>query len=194
MPGFGITYFQDTVKDRQMENLCTKSIKMCPCPYLLKPHHKHLNITPTLSHVQVEAEEEDTLVQQNSRFLGMCLCQMIVVMTFFILMARIIGNEDTRSFTRQPPPLQGCQDVFTNRKLLMLAVQTQIQIYISAVKYIKMTQHLPYILSSLGKQCCMSESGRKCTLMFYVSLSFFLFCYNDTSDFCFVSNNGIARL
>lgn len=65
MPGFGITYFQDTVKDRQMENLCTKSIKMCLCPYLLKPHQEHLNITPTLSHVQVEDEEEDALVQQK---------------------------------------------------------------------------------------------------------------------------------
>lgn len=47
MQGFGITDFQDTVKDRQMENLCSKSIKMCLCPYLHKPQQEH-NITPPL--------------------------------------------------------------------------------------------------------------------------------------------------
>lgn len=40
MKVFGITYFQDTVKDTQMENCCSKSIKMCPYPYLLKPHQE----------------------------------------------------------------------------------------------------------------------------------------------------------
>lgn len=41
MQSFGITYFQDTIKDRQMENLCSKSIKMCPCPHLLKPRQDY---------------------------------------------------------------------------------------------------------------------------------------------------------
>lgn len=40
MKVFGITYFQDTVKDTQMENCCSKSIKMCPYPYLLTAPHQ----------------------------------------------------------------------------------------------------------------------------------------------------------
>lgn len=55
MPGFGITYFQDTGKDTQMENCCSKSIKMCPYPYLLKPHQEHQsNIAPPLLRVQMK--------------------------------------------------------------------------------------------------------------------------------------------
>lgn len=63
MKVFGITYFQDTVKDTQMENCCSKSIQMCPYHYLLIPHQEQWNnITPLLLHVQVKAGNEDDFV------------------------------------------------------------------------------------------------------------------------------------
>lgn len=61
MRGFGITYFQDTVKDRQMENLCSKSIKTCPCPYAHKPHQEH-SITMWHHHFYWRATETDAFI------------------------------------------------------------------------------------------------------------------------------------
>lgn len=56
MRGFGITYFQDTVKDRQMKISPPNPLKMCPCPYLLKAHQERRNITPPLLHTQAKTD------------------------------------------------------------------------------------------------------------------------------------------
>lgn len=65
MKGFGITFFQDSVKD--MENCCSKSIQMCPYPYLLKRHQEHWNnITSPFLHVN--SGDEDAFVLQEIQF------------------------------------------------------------------------------------------------------------------------------
>lgn len=72
MQGVGITYFQATVKDMQMEDCCSNSIKMCLHAYLPKPQKKHGNkITPMLLHVQVRSWKNVPCAASNTIHLEM---------------------------------------------------------------------------------------------------------------------------
>lgn len=62
MRGFGITYIQDTVKDRHMETLYTKSIKTCPYLHLHKSYQEYKNFKTLHHHFYWCALEIDAFI------------------------------------------------------------------------------------------------------------------------------------